>query len=204
MPIINLKNKTKKNNNQADLQIGLSLLLALGIIALIFIFLIIPMVNESRVLKKELQNNQLLLTELKAKAVQLDEAQLNYEKIGSQSALLEEAMSNYSDVPEVTAIVEKLVTDILNEGGPLILEGIEIDPMSNDDPQAIVSAKNEEENTLRISFIGDYQAVRDFILKLKALRHNFTVNQIAITAPQDQKLNQFLTVSIDLTYYYFE
>ncbi|MDO5561441.1 MAG: hypothetical protein Q4G02_01565 [bacterium] len=207
MPKTNLNDQQSKDskNKKTDLQIGVSLILALAVVALIFVSVIIPMVNDSRALKAELTNNKLLLTQLQDKSELLDLAQVNYEKIGTQAALLDEAMGDYSDVPQAAAIVEKLTTEILEEGGPLVLEGISVEPMSNDNLQSNSPAvKHEAENTLNISFIGDYQAVRDFILKLKTLRHNFTVNQINITAPQDNNLNQFLTVNVNLKYYYFQ
>lgn len=207
MPKSKVNDKQSKDNKdrKTDLQVGLSLILALFVVALIFILVIIPMVNDSRELKAELANNKILLAELQTKSELLDLAQVNYEKIGTQAALLEEAMGNYSDVPRAAAIVEKLTTEILEEGGPLVLEGISVEPMPNDHPQGnSTSVRHETENTLNISFIGDYQAVRDLILKLKTLRHNFTVNQINITAPQDNNLDQFLTINVNLKYYYFQ
>ncbi len=197
------KNKTSNSLNK-DLQKSLGLLLAAAILALVIYFIIRPLFSDSQNLKKEITLNQNLLAQLKRKETQLIQAKENYDELGTSSALIDQAMPNYSDLPHVGRVLEKLNSEILTEGKPLVLESISVDPVANDLPGASPSAWTAESIVVNISFVGNYQAVRDFILKLKNLRHNFVVEQIAINNASSRSTNHFLNVNVKLKYYYFE
>lgn len=198
-------NQKKTFTLNKDVRTSVGVLIAGVILILIIYFLIRPLFNDSQSIKREISANQNLLTQLKQKEVQLNQAHQNYDQISSSSAIINEAMPNYSNVALVARIIEKLDSEVLENQLPLIIEGFSVGPVPNDLPDEDYSSTWQKEAiTINISLTGTYSAIRDFILQLKSLRHNFSVDQITINNASNASTSQFLGVNISLKYYYFE
>ena len=146
------------------------------------------------------------LARLETKLKNLNEAENNYQQISDDIDIINEAVPNYSNVSQVMTILEKLASEVLQEGGPLLIDTMRVSTLPNDTPtsaQDQTDPLSREEATILVSLTGDYQAIRDYVVKIRSLRHNFFVEKIILSANQDQN-NQFLDASITLKYYYFE
>lgn len=185
-----------------DFMSGLSIFLAAVIVFLSINFFAFPLLHSIKSAQTSIKENQLLLQDLTKKQTTLAQVQKIYTQAASSSAAINEAVSNYSDIPSTISIIEKINSEIIEAQGPLLIEGISMTNVPNDQPTG-VAGLTAQESEMQISFVGDYQAIKDFITQLKALKHNFSVEQISLSAPKSTNLNQLLTVSIKLRYYYF-
>lgn len=188
-----------------EIKVTFGLLLAAGVLILVTYFLILPLFNEAQALKREITDNQELLTKLETKNQQLDKAQRSYEAVAaSASAIIDEVMPNYSNTPLVMSIIEKIGSEIIEDGQALVIESISVNEMPNDLPENSNTQLETAESLVRINLVGGYEAVQAFINKIKNLRHNFSVEQITISAPKSTNLSQLLTINLSLRYYYFK
>jgi hypothetical protein len=77
--------------------------------------------------------------------------------------------------------------------------------MPNDKPVNLSAGSGQKrernEVSLTISATGDYQAIRDYVVKLRSLRHNFYVEKLTLSLPDED--TRFLNTMITLKYYYF-
>ena len=182
------------------------LLVGVVVLGLIIYFVIMPSWSQITETKAMIEVDTAQLARLKTKHANLEEAESNYQQIASEINIIDEAVPNYSNVPQVMTILEKLASEVLQEGGPLLIDTMRISTMPNDTPtsaQDQTDALSREEATVLVSLTGDYQAIKDYVIKIRSLRHNFYVEKIILSANQDQN-NQFLDASITLKYYYFE
>ena len=187
-------------------QFGVSLLFGMVVLGLVIAFIILPSWKKITTAQAELQSNRTLLNRMKNKLSAVEEARANYAAVAGQTAVIDAAIANYSNVPQTVTILEKLAAEVLEEGGPLVLADISVAKMPQDasgqaDAAKTMLSKNEVE--LLVTMTGYYQAVKDFVAKIRGLRHNYYVNRITFSAPQRSN-TQTLEVSLNLKYYYFE
>lgn len=180
------------------------LLLAFSAIMVIFAvrFLALPLFSSIRSTQTIIKENQTLFKNLEKKQTTLAQLQKISAQTASSSASINEAISNYSDIPLVMSLLEKIDSETIEAQGPLLIESISVAVLPNDLPSNS-SSLVETENEIQINFVGDYQAIKDYINQLKILKHNFSVAQISLSAPKSTNLNQLLTVSVKLRYYHF-
>lgn len=179
----------------------------IALIALTFFlmihFLALPLFHPLQLSRATIKENQTLLKSLEKKQQTLNQVEKIYKQVSSSSsASINEAIPNYSDTPLIMSLIEKIGSEIIEAQGPLLIESISVAELPNDQPTNSFSL-TPQENEVQVSFIGDYQAIKDFITQLKSLKHNFSVEQISFSAPKNTSLNQLLTVSVKLRYYYF-
>ncbi len=184
------------------------IILILTSLILLIIFIILPYYRSLTTTLQELEHNQELLQELESKTTALNLARRNYQAVASQSALIDQAMPNYSDIPLALNTIENITTQIVESGGPLVIQSLNVSPLPNDQPAqastaATLATLNSQQVEISVSFMGDYQAIRDFITILKSYRHNYVVDSIRISAPRNSS-DELLSVSLNLYYYYFQ
>lgn len=197
--------ESKLNNNllrNKDFLSGVAIVFSSVILLLLIYFLALPLFHSVQATRKAIAENQLLQKNLKEKEATFKQLEKISLQMASKSASLNEALPNYSDTPLTMSLLEKLASEIVEAQGPLLIESIDVSALPNDLPTTTFSL-NEKESEIQINFISDYQAVKDFITQLKLLKHNFSVDEISLSAPKSTNLNQLLTVSVKLRYYYF-
>ncbi len=200
-----LQQETEKKSKK-NFQVTFGLALALIILGLIIYLVIRPNFGKATALNSEIKTNEELLGRLKRKSTNLTKAQQNFQAIANDQEIIDQAIGNYSNVPEAMLILEKLAAEIIAEGGPLVIETARISSMPNDTPETLsreFTSFNMEETQILVNLFGDYQAIRDFVYKLKELRHNFYLEKIVFSAPKSTEQSQFLDVNLTLKYYYF-
>ena len=196
-------------------QMTIGLLFGLIILTIIIIIVIRPIVNDIGQTKSEIETAQGQLEQLDRKKQQIAMAQTNYQALADRLPMIDEAMPNYSNVPLVAGIFERLAADIiLPGGGALLVQRINFTQMPNDKPEALATGpgtanlttasgiKMSAEVPVTITLTGDYQSIRDYIVQLRGLRHNFYVERLTFFAPTGD--SNFLDANINLKYYYFE
>jgi hypothetical protein len=179
--------------------------LGLVILGVIIYFVIIPGWTGIQSAREKIEVDRALLTRLKAKANNVAEARENYELVEKQTALINEAIPNYSDPALAMKMLEKLATEVVDGGGPLLINDIRVSQMPQDTQEtAVTNNKILESNevVVMVNLSGDYQAVHDYVTQLRSLRHNFYLEKITFSASQDAT-QQFLDAVINLKYYYF-
>jgi len=156
-------------------------------------------------LKQEWTAKQEALTKLEHKLQLLAAAKIEYDQIATSEAVIEETIADGSDVPGAVKRIEKIVTNIIDDGGPLVIQNLSIEEMPNDfnAVQPALTAIQEERVRITLNLIGDYQAIRDFIQQLKSLRHNFSIEKITFTSPEISESTQLLEASLNIVYYYY-
>jgi hypothetical protein len=189
-------------------QTAISVLGVLVVIALLLGLVIRPAWSKITQLKIDIEGNEQQLVAMQNKINVLKTAQENYNLVSGDLRVISEAVPDYSDVPQVMAILEKLGGEVVEEGGPFLITKIAVATMPNDKPAnlGLVSAgsgqkRERSEVSLTISATGDYQAIRDYVVKLRSLRHNFYVEKLTLSLPDED--TQFLNTVITLKYYYF-
>ncbi len=195
----------KQNINQEQTQMTLGLFLIILVLGFMIFFIVRQNISKINQVKAEVNTSQAELNSLNNKLTALGHAQEAYSEISDHITIIDEAIPNYSNIPQVMKILEKLATEVVDEGGPLIINSISVPIMPNDNPTTTNNTDSllqSREVDIVISMNGDYQAVRDYIIKLKNLRHNFYLEKITFSSPQDSK-GGFLSVSLNVKYYYF-
>ena len=179
----------------------------IGLLALIAVLSLIvrPLWADITEIKGEIETNQGLLARLEAKQKSLAAAETAYKQINSKENVIKEAMPNYSDIPMVMRILEKLATEVDQETGPyLAINSMGVSAMPDDDPYTADqndTGLQDQMAEITITMSADYTAVRDYVDKLKALRHNFFINRITFSADDDD--SSILNVSLIIRYYYY-
>jgi hypothetical protein len=191
-------------------QMTVGLLFGLVVLAVVIIVIIRPIISDIGQTQSDVAAAKEQLGQLNTKKRQLDTAQQNYQAVSGSLPIIDEAIPNYSDVPMVMSVLEKFASDIVaQEGGALLIQRMAIAQMPNDQPKA-VSGVGEVSSTsnlsaevlLTVTLTGDYQSIRDYIVKLRTLRHNFSVERLTFFAPTAD--STFLDANVSLKYYYFE
>jgi hypothetical protein len=185
-------------------QTAVSVLGVLVVISLLLGLVIRPAWGKITQLKVDIEGNKQQLVAMQNKINALKAAQENYNLVSSDLQIINEAVPDYSDVPQVMTILEKLAGEIVEDGGPFLITKIAVTAMPNDKPLVGAgSGQKRERNevSLTVSVTGDYQAIRDYMVKLRSLRHNFYVEKLTFSLPDED--TQFLNTVITLKYYYF-
>jgi Tfp pilus assembly protein PilO len=213
---IEATNKNKKDPNLAPKQqMTVGLLGGLVILAVIIAVIIRPIINDIGQTKSKIEAAETQLKQLNTKKQQMVTAQTSYQALADRLLMINEAMPNYSDVPLVAGILERLASDLISQsGGALLIQRIDFAQMPNDKPETLATgpgttnstqpnnARMSAEVPITVTLTGDYQSIRDYIVQLRSLRHNFYVDRLTFFAPTND--STFLDANINLKYYYFE
>ena len=160
----------------------------------------------------EIRDKRQLLAQLEEKLSQLESAEKEYNILESQQdiAVIDEAFPDYSDVGTALRLIGKVASEVIDANQDMVLTSISVDSLPFDKPDtATINAGlgtnqllQEHEVDISLSVTGSFQSIREFISRLKGLRHNFRIEQLAFASDETSK-NNLLNTSIRLTYYYY-
>ena len=199
-----LSAKTKRQTQQS-----MGVLLGVIAIGLILFLVVRPRWAEITASRQEITANTGLLEQMTRKQEALKQAQANYSQIEPDLAVIDEAIGDYSDLGLAMQLLEKMASEIVDEGGPLIINSVSVTEadIPADTPLTAepgVRKLESQETLVTLSLTGDYQALRDFIIKITGLRHNFAVERLVFSSNNNNSSqNQYLNASLTLRYNYF-
>lgn len=177
------------------------------ILAVIYLFITQPAWINCFRYRHELEEAETTLEKLQDKLSDLQKARRLYDEIHEEVAIIDEAIPDTSDIGLVLQIIGRIAGEVIGDGGKMIIQTINADMIPDDDAQT--AARNsqagnmlmEREASLTIKLLGNFQAVREFVTKIKSNRHNFRIEQIQF-APTTNT-SDLLDVTVYLTYYYY-
>ena len=211
-------------DEQTRQRVGASGGLGVGvvIIGLLCYFIIWPTYHKIMTLRENIEEAAGYLTKLEKKTNDVRAAHSAYENLTSNDlALLDEVVSNYSNLPLALKLLTYLATEVANGSdgvsSPLYINSVAISQLPMDAPcengkLTIKNAPCEVDDSLKVlqpeyvditlTMTGDYQAVREYVQKVKGLRHNFYLQALNISATEHGAGN-ILSANITVRYYYF-
>ena len=205
----NQKNSAQTGDNRAKKQTERSLIIFVGVLALALViyFVIGPSWNEITATRQEIASNGAVLMQMQQKQADVEAAKAVYDSVKSDKEVISEAIGDYSDIPAAMTLIEKMAGEVLEEGLPLVINNMMIEEkdMPTDTPRTASEnegIKEEQEVTIMLSLVGNYQGLREFITKIKQLRHNFLVEKLVFTGENNENA-QILNATVTLKYYYF-
>lgn len=205
-PPTNLADEKVRARLNIKQQLSFSALIGLVILAIILIVIVRPIWGKITIVNQEIAQLEQDLTALEQKERQLKQAQSAYEQIVGDLPVIEAGVPTYSAVPLVMKTIEKKATEIVNEGGAMVLNKISINQMPNDLPvdQRATSSKMIQRTPVEvtISTRGNYQAIRDFVRSLRLERHNYELDKIVFFSSGQE--SPFLDANLTVKYYYYE
>ena len=178
----------------------------LVVVVLLVYFIIWPTYQRISTMRTAVADGTTTLERLRTKASKLQAAHAAYENIApAQLAMLDEAIGDYSDLPQALKLLNYLATEIAQAGGPLYITNMSMTPVPDDAPGVAddtVKTLQAQNIDVTVSLVGDYQAIRDYVTAIKALRHNFYLQQLVLST-SDQNADNILQASVMVRYYYY-
>ncbi|MDR0463467.1 MAG: hypothetical protein LBG64_04600 [Pseudomonadales bacterium] len=195
--------------SQEKTQVTVGAVLFIFVLIILIVFMIRPTVLSITYKHAQIEERSNAVIALNGKINSLNEASVNYAEIASRVSVLNQAIPG--DGPELTRtfkIIEKIASDVILSGQLMVITNINVDdipdvPMAEATPSAAISgAPRRHDLPIRVVVNGEYEAIRSFIQRLKANRHNFQVERLSISAPRAHG-GRILDVSIDLNTFYY-
>ncbi len=177
------------------------------VIALIVFLILLPSVRNVFIYSRDLEKQGELYEDLLDRHDDLQTAWRNYEQIRDDIDLIDEAMPDSSDLGRTLRIIGKIADDVISDGGQMVIQTINADTIPSDNEQTALQHSldggnlSEHEMSFTIALSGNFQAVRDFVARVKSARHNFRIDQIVFTPTSGG--SDLLDVVIFVSYYYY-
>ncbi len=202
----------KKKSVNAELagkraeQLRQTLIVGIGaaILAAIVFLIILPRMVTIFQYRQQLKDHQEMQEELQEKLTALNRAHNNYENLTADIETIDQAVGDYSDISTVLLMIEKVAGEAFENGHKFVLNSVSVNGYPEDYPDTAAQNSgllSEQELNLTVSCRGEYEGIHDFINRLKALRHNFHLNQLNFTA--DPNKPDQVQLEMDISYYYF-
>ncbi|MBQ6449356.1 hypothetical protein IJJ08_00415 [bacterium] len=183
-----------------------------GLVVAGMIALVMQSIFQSLNYWDEIRDKRQLLVQLEEKLSQLETAEKTYNTLESQKdiAVIDEAFPDYSDVGTALRLIGKVASEVIDANQDMVITSISVDNLPLDKPNtATINAGagtnqllQEHEVGISLSVTGSFQSIREFVSRLKNLRHNFRIEQLAFSSDETSGSN-LLNTSIRLTYYYY-
>ncbi|MGD9129329.1 MAG: type 4a pilus biogenesis protein PilO [Candidatus Woesebacteria bacterium] len=179
-------------------KVSINVFLTLGAILFFAFFAIKPTLVTMSDLVKEIEDKKALSKKMDSKITALASAQVAYQNVENRLAVVDQAIPSSPNLVEALKIIEKIASD-----KQLVISNLTVEEIPEQPKKELDFSKLKRLNLeIKVTLLGDYLAIKEFIEELQNSRRNMIIDRVAFSVDTDRG-SKVLSASVLLSSSYY-